>query len=116
MLGPGPHSPVGTPAGLQWARGGLPRGGNRVPASLAKLCPPWNQERGGQMECEQAAGGDSSGRESRLPSGLCPYLLGRDSLSRNPVVTAHFLDSLPRPMPKFKEKPVSPGPSLAHGR
>lgn len=27
MLDPGPHSPVGTLASLQWLRGGLPRGG-----------------------------------------------------------------------------------------
>lgn len=51
---------------------GFPKEGSGLLASLAKLYPPWNQERGGQMKCGQVTRGDSSGWEGRLPSGLCP--------------------------------------------
>lgn len=52
------------------------------------------------------------------PWEVSPASEWRWHLPQNPIVSIRFLDTLPYPHLKFKEKPVSPGPSpgLAHGR
>lgn len=85
----------------------------------ASLCLAWNQERGGQQALSRhPAGGDSSGWEGRVPYGMCLPPEWRQHPSQNAIVITHFLDSLPRPHLKYKEKPASPGPrpGLTHGR
>ena len=82
--------------------GGLSRGRTRVPASLAKLCLAWSQERGGQTgACVSRLSRATAGGQHRIKDRLPPKdesLVPGEGLhlSRNPNVITHFLDSTPQ--------------------